>query len=125
MSLWPDMETLARADAERHNLAIRHFGRPQAVRVGARRFTLEFEPCRARYPLLVSGTAGQAPFSAACDAGALLPELAQSVIVERGDTALMHVVDALSDWLCALEGLFGFTIDVTTVAFNASTPPGA
>jgi type III secretion protein Q len=125
MSLWLDMETLARADAERHNLAIRHFGRPQAVRVGARRFTLEFEPCRARYPLLVSGTAGQAPFSAACDAGALLPELAQSVIAERGDTALMHVVDALSDWLCALEGLFGFTIDVTAVAFNAFTPPGA
>ncbi|CAE6819767.1 FliM/FliN family flagellar motor switch protein [Paraburkholderia haematera] len=125
MSLWPDMETLARADAERHNLAIRHFGRPQAVRVGTRRFTLEFEACRARYPLLVSGMAAHASFSAACDAGALLPELSPTVIAERGDTALTHVVDALSDWLCALEGLFGFTIDVTTVAVDARTQPGA
>ena len=125
MIWWPEMETLARADAERHNLAIRHFGRPQAVRVGTRRFTLEFEPSRARYPLLVSGTAAQARFSAACDAGALLPELTPSVIVERGDTALTHVVDALSDWLCALEGLFGFTIDVTAVAFDAVPQPGA
>jgi type III secretion protein Q len=125
MNFWPDMETLARSDAERQNLAIRHFGRPQAVRVGTRRFTLEFEPCRARYPLLVSGTASNAPFSAACDAGALLPELAQSVIAERGDTALMQVVDALSEWLCALEGLFGFTIEVTSVAFDAFTQPGA
>lgn len=125
MSLWPDLETLARSDAERHNLAIRHFGWPQAVRVGTRHFTLEFEPCRARYPLLVSGTAAQALFSAACDAGALLPELTPSVIAERGDTAVMHVVDALSDWLCALEGLFGFTIDITTVAFDGLTQPGA
>ena len=87
MTLWPDLETLALADAERHNLAIRHFGRPRAVRVGTRRFTLEFEPCRARYPLLLSGVAAQAPFSAACDAGALLPELTPAVIGARGDTA--------------------------------------
>lgn len=125
MSLWPDLDILARADAERHNLAIRHFGRPQAVRVGTRRFTLEFEPCRARYPLLVSGTAAQAPFSAACDAGALLPELTPSVIAERGDAAVMHVADALNDWLCALEGLFGFTIDIAAVAFEGLTQPGA
>ncbi|MGX6999179.1 FliM/FliN family flagellar motor switch protein [Caballeronia sp. KNU42] len=125
MTIWPNMETLAEADAERNNLAIRHFGQPRAVGVGTRRFMLEFEPCRERYPLLLSGTAAQAPFSAACDAGALLPELAPSVVAERGDAALMHVVDALSDWLCALEGLFGFTIEVTAVAFDAFTQPGA
>ncbi len=125
MNFWPDMETLTRADAGRHNLAIRHFGRPQAVRVGTRRFTLEFEPCRARYPLRVSGTAAQVPFSAACDAGALLPELTPLVIGERGHAAVTHVVDALNDWLCALEGLFGFTIDVDAVAFDALPQPGA
>ena len=64
--------------------------------------------------------AAQAPFSAACDTGALLPELTPSVIGTRGDSALTHVADALSDWLCALEGLFGFTIDLTAVAFRRS-----
>jgi type III secretion protein Q len=125
MSLWPDMETVALADVERHNLAIRHFGGPQVVRVGSHRFTLEFEPCRERYPLLVSGVASQAPFIAACDSGALLPELTPSVISERGDIALTHVVDALSDWLCALEGLFGFTIELAGVAFDAVPQAGA
>lgn len=125
MTLWPDLEPVALADAERHNLAIRHFGRPKTVRVGARAFALEFEPCRARYPLLLTGVAAQAPFSAACDAAALLPELAPVVIAGRADTALAHVVDALSDWLCALEGLFGFTIDVTAVACDAPAQPGA
>ncbi|MEZ0602488.1 FliM/FliN family flagellar motor switch protein [Paraburkholderia sp. IW21] len=124
MNLWPDLETLALADAERHNLAIRHFGRPRTVNVGTRRFTLEFEPCRARYPLRVSGMAAQAPFSAACDAGALLPELTPDVIGERGDTAVTHVVDALSDYLCALEGLFGFTIDITAVRFDTVPQAG-
>jgi type III secretion protein Q len=125
MIVWPDLETLALVDAERHNLAIRHFGRPRAVRVGSASFTLEFEPCRARYPLLLSGVAAQAPFSAACDAGALLPELTPTVIATRGDAALTHVVDALGDALCALEGLFGFTIDITGVAFDAVAPAGA
>ncbi|WNC88600.1 FliM/FliN family flagellar motor switch protein [Paraburkholderia sp. FT54] len=125
MNLWSDMECLLPADAERHNLAIRHFGRPREVLVGARRFTLQFEPCRARYPLRLSGTAAQAPFSAACDAGALLPELTPSVIAARGDSTLVHVGDALNDWLCALEGLFGFTIDVTAVGFDTVPQPGA
>jgi type III secretion protein Q len=125
MNPWPDMETLALADAERHNLAIRHFGRPRTVRVGTSRFTLAFEPCRARYPLRVTGVAAHAPFSAACDAGALWPELTPAVIAERGDSALAHVADALSDWLCALEGLFGFTIELATVAFDAIPEPGA
>jgi type III secretion protein Q len=125
MMIWPDLETLALVDAERHNLAVRHFGQPRAVRVGNRCFTLEFEPCRARYPLLLSGVAAEGPFSAVCDAGALLPELTPSVIGTRGDTALTHVVDALSDWLCALEGLFGFTIDITGVAFDAVAQAGA
>ncbi|MFL9907391.1 FliM/FliN family flagellar motor switch protein [Paraburkholderia sp. RL17-337-BIB-A] len=125
MTLWPDLETLALADAERHNLAIGHFGRPRAVRVGTGRFTLEFEACRARYPLRLSGMAAQTPFSATCDAGALLPELAPAVIGARGDTAVTHVADALSDWLCALEGLFGFTLELTEVAFDAVPPTGA
>jgi type III secretion protein Q len=137
MTLWPDLETVALADAERHNLAIRHFGHPQPVLVGTRRFTLSFEACRTRYPLLLSGMAAQAPFSAACDAGALLPALAPSVIGERGksektgnsdttaDSAAKHVTDALSDWLCALEGLFGFTIDIDAVAFDAVPQAGA
>ncbi|KFX60856.1 FliM/FliN family flagellar motor switch protein [Paraburkholderia fungorum] len=125
MTLWPDMETLALEDVERHNLAIRHFGFPLAVQVGARRFTLQFEACRERYPLLLSGVAAQSPFSVACDAGALLPELATPVLGARGDAALTHITDALSDWLCALEGLFGFTFDVNGVAFDALAPTGA
>ncbi len=125
MNLWHDMETVTLADVERTNLAIRHFGHPHAVSVGARRFTLQFEACRARYPLRVSGVAGQVPFSAGCDAGALLPELAPSVIDSRGDAALGHVADALNDWLCALEGLFGFTIELTGVAFDGVPEQGA
>ncbi|WP_454824951.1 FliM/FliN family flagellar motor switch protein [Paraburkholderia xenovorans] len=125
MNLWHDMETVTLSDVERTNLAIRHFGHPHAVSVGARRFTLQFEACRARYPLRVSGVAGQVPFSAACDAGALLPELAPSVIDARGDAALGHVADALNDWLCALEGLFGFTIELTGVAFDGVPEQGA
>ncbi|EIF32301.1 flagellar motor switch/type III secretory pathway protein [Burkholderia sp. Ch1-1] len=125
MTLWPDMETVALADVERINLAIRHFGSPHAVSVGTRGFTLLFEPCRARYPLRVSGVAGQAPFSAGCDAGALLPELTPLVTEARGDAALLHVADALSDWLCALEGLFGFTIELTGVAFDGFPEQGA
>ena len=125
MTLWHDMETLALADVERTNLAIRHFGNPHVVSVGTRRFTLQFEPCRASYPLRVSGFAGQAPFSADCDAGALLPELAPSVLDARGEAVLTHVADALNDWLCALEGLFGFTIDLTSVAFDAAPEQGA
>jgi type III secretion protein Q len=125
MIVWPDLETLALVDAERHNLAIRHFGQPRAVRVGNRRFVLEFEPSRARYPLLLFGASAHGPFNAACDAGALLPELAPSVIAARGDAALAHVVDALSDWLCALEGVFGFTIDITGVGFDVVPPAGA
>jgi type III secretion protein Q len=125
MIVWPDLETIALADAQRHNLAIQHFGEPRAVRVGNRSFTLEFEPCRARYPLLLSGVAAEGPFSAACDAGALLPELTPPVIGMRGESAPMHVADALSDWLCALEGLFGFTVDIASVAFEAVPPRGA
>ncbi|WP_176057840.1 FliM/FliN family flagellar motor switch protein [Paraburkholderia sp. BCC1876] len=125
MTLWPDLDTLTLADAERHNLALRHFGSPRIVRAGRRAFTLEFEPCRARYPLRLSGVASQAPFSAACDAGALLPELAAEVPGTLGAAALTHVADALSDWLCALEGLFGFTIDLTGVAFDTVPEAGA
>ncbi|CAB3796517.1 FliM/FliN family flagellar motor switch protein [Paraburkholderia caffeinilytica] len=125
MSLWSDMETVTLADAERINLAIRHFGSPHAVSVGTRRFTLQFERCRERYPLRLLGSAGLAPFSAGCDAGALVPELTQSVVDARGDAALAQVADALSDWLCAFEGLFGFTIDLTAIAFDAAAEPGA
>ncbi|WP_144142608.1 FliM/FliN family flagellar motor switch protein [Paraburkholderia sp. BCC1884] len=125
MTLWPDLETFALADAERHNLALRHVGRRKTVRVGTRCFTLEFEPCRARYPLHLSGVAAQLPFSAVCDAGALLPALAPSVIDPLGDRAPGHVAGVLSDWLCALEGLFGFTIDVSGVALDAAPEPGA
>lgn len=125
MIVWPVMETLALVDAERHNLAIRHVGQPRPVQVGNRRFMLEFEPSRARYPLLLSGMSANGPFNAACDAGALLPELAPSVIGMRGDAALTHVVEALDEWLCALEGGFGFTIDITGVAFDVIPPAGA
>lgn len=125
MTLWTDLETLTRADAERHNLALRHVGVPQTVRVGPRRFTLRFEPCRARYPLRLSGVAGDAPFSAACDAAALLPALSPAVVDACGDSAPLHVAAALSDWLCALEGLFGFTIELAGVGVDAVPPPGA
>jgi type III secretion protein Q len=43
MSLWNDMETLALPDVERHNHAVRFFGRAHSVSVGTRRFTLQFE----------------------------------------------------------------------------------
>lgn len=125
MTLWPDLLTITRADAERHNLALRHFGRPRTVHVGSRAFTLAFEPSRARYPLRVSGTAAQAPFSAVCDVGALLPELAPAVLDALGDAAPAHVADALSDWLCALEALFGFAIELSAVGCDAIPEAGA
>lgn len=125
MTLWPDMEVLLRVDAERHNLALRHFGRPRRVQVGPRCFTLEFEPCQARYPLRLTGVAQQAPFSAVCDAGALMPGFAPAVLDTLGDAALLPIADALSDWLCALEGLFGFTIDLTAVSRDAVPATGA
>ncbi|MDE1184511.1 FliM/FliN family flagellar motor switch protein [Paraburkholderia sp.] len=125
MTLWPDMETLSFDDARRHNLALQHVGRPRHVQVGARAFSLAFEPCRARYPVQLLGVAAGAPFTAVCDAGALLPELTPAVIAARGDSASIHLADALSDWLCAIEGLFGFTIELTAVAFDAVPEPGA
>ena len=125
MTLWSDMETVALADVERTNLAIRHFGSSLTVSVGMERYTLQFEPCRERYPWQISGLAASAPFSAGCDAGALLPELAREVLDARGDAALLHLADSLGDYLCALEGLFGFTLEADALAFDAPVEQGA
>jgi type III secretion protein Q len=128
MNPWIGMRRLAQADAERHNVAALHFGAPYEVSVGVRRFVLRFEPCRARYPLRLTGSASGQPFTLDCDARALLPELPSqpSQSLPEVDFNLRGVLaDALDDWLSALEGAFGFSIELTGVSFDTAAPAGA
>jgi type III secretion protein Q len=125
MNPWIGMRSLSQADAQRHNVAALHFGVPYPVRVGVRHFELRFEPCRARYPLRLSGNASGQPFVLVCDARALLPELPSAALPQTADSLRGVVDDALQDWLGALEGLFGFSIELTGIAFDAAPRAGA
>ena len=121
----PRFARMAHADVERHNLAALHFGKPYGVLVGQRRYALQFEPCRARYPLRLHGEAGGEPLLLDCDAAALFPELGQEALAQLDASAAARIAEALDDWLCALEGLFGFTIALTAVSFDEDAQAGA
>jgi len=108
-----------RNDAERLNIAALQFGAPWSVSVGPRRYTLAFEPCRKRYPLRLNGTASGEPFELDLDAGALIPALSARSLAQTGPLAHHLVVDACEDWLCALEGLFGFALEISAVSYDA------
>jgi type III secretion protein Q len=124
MNPWIGMRSLSQADAQRHNVAALHFGVPHQVSVGTHRFELRVEPCRTRYPLRLSGSASGQPFVLVCDARALLPELPSPALPQTDDMRRL-LDDALEDWLCALEGLFGFSIELTDIAFDAAPRVGA
>lgn len=119
------LERMALEHAGRHNIAALHFGTPYPVMVGARRFTLQFEPCLARYPLRLHGTASGKPFALDCEAQALFPELSWHALAQTGDAAYRLIADAFEDWLCALEGVFGFSIELSGVTFDTTPERGA
>ena len=125
MNPWREMERLTLADAERHNIAALHFCTGYPVRVGARRFMLQFEPCRMRYPLRLHATAARQPLVLDLDAQALFPELSAQALGQAGDNAQRLIADSFEDWLCALEGVFGFAIELNRVSFDATPEPGA
>ena len=110
---------LTRAQAERLNIAALQFGVPWPISVGARHYTLAFEPCRQRYPLRLHGTASGAPLELDLDAGALLPALAAASLSQAGPLAHRLVAEACEDWLCALEGAFGFALEISAVSYDA------
>ncbi|WP_246024769.1 FliM/FliN family flagellar motor switch protein [Paraburkholderia dinghuensis] len=95
------------------------------VSVGKQMFTLQFEPCRASYPLRLHGQAGGAMLTLDCDAQALFPELARQSLTQAGASAHVLIMQAFEDWLDALEGVFGFTLDVSSTSFDVAPPPGA
>jgi type III secretion protein Q len=94
------------------------------VRVGVRRYLLQFETCRTRYPLRLIGTASGHPFTLDCDARALLPELPAHRLPREDAEMRVLVADALEDWLSALEGAFGFSFELQHIAFDAAPPAG-
>lgn len=109
---------LTREACERHNVAALHFGASWPVRVGHSRYALAFAPARARYPLRLHGTASGEPLALDLDAQALLPELAAHTLAQTGPLAHRLIVDACDEWLCALEGLFGFALEIVAVSFD-------
>ncbi|MBN3754980.1 type III secretion protein [Paraburkholderia sp. Tr-20389] len=125
MSPWQDMARITLAHAKRHNVAALHFGTAYPLSVGNRAFTLQFEPCRASYPLRIHARAMGEPMSLDCDAQALFPELNRQVLAQADDQAIRLIAEALDEWLSALEGAFGFSIDVTDLSFDAQPSPGA
>lgn len=125
MNPWRHLERISLAHARRHNVAVLHFGAAWPVSVGRQAFTLQFEACRARYPLRLRGHAGGAPLTLDCDAQALFPELAQPSLTHAGAGAHLLIAQAFEDWLCALEGMFGFTVDIEDTAFDVAPPAGA
>jgi type III secretion protein Q len=122
---WIGMQRLTQADAQRRNIAALHFGSPYAVHVGVRRYVLQFDACRQRYPLRLTGSACGDPFTLDCDARALLPELPAHPLPRDDVEARAMIADALEDWLSALEGAFGFSFELQGVAFDAKPPAGA
>ncbi|MDR5760154.1 FliM/FliN family flagellar motor switch protein [Caballeronia sp. LZ035] len=125
MNPFKGLERLTRDHAERHNIAALLFGAPLPVSVGQRRFTIAFEPRRSRYPVRLHGHASGQPLQLDLDAQALLPELARRSLEASGAHACKLILDACEDWFCALEGLFGFALDVTRVSYDAVPDPGA
>jgi type III secretion protein Q len=86
---------------------------------------LQFEPCRTRYPLRIAGTASGQPFTLDCDARALCPELPWQAMHQLGDAVPRLIADTLTEWLSALEGAFGFAIQLGSASFDAAPEPGA
>ncbi|SAK61900.1 type III secretion system protein [Caballeronia pedi] len=125
MNPFTGLKRLTRMQAERQNIAALQFGFPALVSVGHRRYALVFEPCRSHYPLRLHGTACGAPLQLDLDAQALLPELSRETLEKAGPHAACLIADACEDWLCALEGVFGFALDVTAVSFDVAPDPGA
>ncbi|HEY4352968.1 MAG TPA: FliM/FliN family flagellar motor switch protein [Paraburkholderia sp.] len=125
MNPWIGMPRLTQADAERRNIAALHFGAPYAVSVGVRRYVLQFDACRQRYPLRLAGSASGHPFALDCDARALLPELPAHPLPRDDAAARAMIEDALEDWLSALEGAFGFSFELHSVSFDSVPPAGA
>lgn len=125
MSPWQNMERMSLAHAKRHNVAALHFGIPSHVRVGNRTFTLQTEPCRKGYPLRILARAMGEPLELDCDARALFPELNRQTLAQQESEAPLLIAQAFDEWLSALEGAFGFAIDVTGVAFDMPPLPGA
>jgi type III secretion protein Q len=119
------LERLTREHARRQNVAALLFGAPIGVSVGHRRFTVAFEPCRSQYPVRLHGTASGQPLQLDLDAQALMPELARRSLEATGSFACKLIADACDDWFCALEGVFGFALEVTGVSFDARPHPGA
>ncbi|MDR5801978.1 FliM/FliN family flagellar motor switch protein [Caballeronia sp. LZ001] len=125
MNPFAGLERLTREQAERQNIAALHFGSDVPVSVGHRRYTLAFEPCRSHYPLRLHGMACGQPLVLDLDARALIPELSRQSLEKTGKLAYKLIADACEDWLGALEGAFGFALDVTGVSYDASPAPGA
>jgi type III secretion protein Q len=122
---WIGMRRFTQSDAERRNVAALQFGTPYAVHVGVRRYVLQFDECRQRYPLRLAGRACGHPFTLDCDARALLPELPAHPLPRDDAQTRSLVEDALEDWISALEGAFGFSFDLQSVSFDAASPAGA
>lgn len=125
MSPWQDIERISLAHAQRQNVAALHFGARYPVSAGRQTFTLQFEPCRAQYPLRLHGQAGGEPLTLDCDAQALFPELARQSLTQAGASAHVFIAQAFEDWLSALEGAFGFAIDIDGTSFDVVPQPGA
>jgi type III secretion protein Q len=125
MSPWRDIERITLEHARRQNVAALYFGVAYPVNVGRQTFTLQFEPCRSSYPLRLHGQAGGATLTLDCDAQALFPELARQSLAQAGARAHGLITQAFEDWLSALEGLFGFTIEVNGISFDVEPRPGA
>jgi len=121
----PPLERISIEHARRQNVAALHFGHARPVRVGHKTFTLQFAPCRPGYPLRLVGRAGGAPLTLDCDAQALFPELAAPTLKAAGENAHRLVEQAFGDWLGALEGVFGFTLELTGASFDVAALPGA
>jgi type III secretion protein Q len=122
---WTGMQRLTQADAERRNIAVLHFGTPYVVSVGVRRYLLQFDECRQRYPLRLAGSASGQPFALDCDARALLPELPAHPLPRDDAEVRAMLEDALEDWVSALEGAFGFSFELQSVSFDVVPPAGA
>jgi type III secretion protein Q len=125
MTLWRNLARVSLEHARRQNAAALHFGVAYPVNVGSKAFTVQFEPCRAGYPLRLHGQAAGATLTLDCDAQALFPELSRDALIQAGENAHRLIVQAFDDWLSAVEGALGFTLDLNGTSFDVSPKPGA
>ena len=125
MNPWRDLERISLAHARRQSVAALHFGAATPVSVGRQAFTLQFEPCRAGYPLRLQGHAAGEPFTLDCDGEALFPALSRQALMHAGVHAHVLVAQAFDAWLAALEGVFGFSLDVGAMSFDVAPQQGA